>query len=57
MKIVKKKDDSNSYNKLGKGPVCNDWISGRIVYTKLDNIPTRSGHRSHPFTEIEESKV
>jgi len=21
---------------LGKGPVCNDWISGRIVYTKLD---------------------
>ena len=57
MKIVKKKDDSNSYNKLGKGPVCDDWISGRIVYTKLDNIPTGSGHRSHPFTEIEESKV
>jgi len=57
LKIVKKKDDSNSYNKLDKGPVCNDWISDRIIYTKLLNIPTGSGRRSHPFTEIEESKV
>jgi hypothetical protein len=29
----------------------------RIIYTKLLNIPTGSRHRSHPFMEIEESKV